>query len=89
MIEVKFLGHLVSQEGIFMDLAKIDAILQWERPKNVTEIRSLLGLAGYYRRFIEGFSRIDASSRDGRGRTSSLIRTTVVGSFYGAKGKFD
>ena len=41
-----------------MDPAKIDVILQWERPKNVTEIRSFLGLDGYYRSFIEGFSRI-------------------------------
>ena len=56
--EVKFLGHIVSQEGISIDLAKIDAIIRWERPKNVTKIRSFLGLAGYYRRFVEGFSRI-------------------------------
>ena len=47
MTEAKFLGHVVSQEGISVDLAKIDAILQWERPKNVIEIRSFLGLAGY------------------------------------------
>ena len=40
MTEVKFLGHVVSQEGVLVDPAKIDAILQWERPKNVTEIRN-------------------------------------------------
>ena len=60
MTEVKFLGHVVSQEGIFVNPAKIDAILQWERPKNVMEIRSFLELAGYYHCFIKNFSRIAA-----------------------------
>ena len=60
MTKVKFLGHIVSQEGISVDPAKIDAILQHERPMNITEIRSFLGLARYYRRFVEGFSRIAA-----------------------------
>ena len=49
-----------SQEGISIDPAKIDAILQWKRLKNVTEIRSFLGLAGYYRRFVKNVSRITA-----------------------------
>ena len=60
MTEMKFLGHVVSQEGILVDPAKVDTILQWQRPKNVMEIHNFLGLAGYYRRFIEGFSRIVA-----------------------------
>jgi len=41
-----------------MDLAKIEAIKDWSRPTNITEVRSFLGLAGYYRKFVEGFSRI-------------------------------
>ncbi|KAJ9535831.1 hypothetical protein OSB04_un001012 [Centaurea solstitialis] len=56
--EVHFLGHVVREEGILVDPAKIEAIAKWETPKTPTEIRQFLGLAGYYRRFIEGFSKI-------------------------------
>ena len=56
--EVSFLGHVISGNGIAVDPSKVDAVLQWEAPRSVTEIRSFLGLAGYYRRFIEGFSKL-------------------------------
>ena len=55
---MRFLGHVISKEGVLVDLIKVKAFLQWEPQKIMTEIRSFLGLAGYYRRFIEGFSKI-------------------------------
>ena len=60
MTEVKFLSHVVSQGGIAVDPFKVEVVLNWDRPRNVMEIRSFLGLAGYYRRFVENFSRIAA-----------------------------
>ena len=61
MTEVSFLGQVISGDGIVVDPSKVDAVLQWEAPKSVTEIRSFLDLAGYYRRFIEGFSKLALS----------------------------
>ena len=55
---VAFLRHVVSAEGISVDPQKIEAIVDWKPPTNVTEVRSFLGLAGYYRKFVEGFSKI-------------------------------
>ncbi|GJS30196.1 putative reverse transcriptase domain-containing protein [Tanacetum coccineum] len=56
--KVQFLGHVIDSEGIHVDPAKIEAIKDWASPKTPTEIHQFLGLAGYYRQFIEGFSKI-------------------------------
>eukprot|EP00253_Pinus_taeda_P011178 PITA_11178 len=56
--EIQYLGHVISKEGIAVDPEKIKAIMDWPVPKDVADIRSFMGLAGYYRRFVEGFSRV-------------------------------
>jgi hypothetical protein len=55
---IHYLGHVITDEGIIMDPAKFEAINEWPAPKNVAEVRSFIALAGYYRRFVEGFSKI-------------------------------
>ena len=59
--QVAFLGQIVSKDGVSVDPEKIKAVTEWQRPTSVTEIRSFLGLAGYYQRFVEGFSKLAAS----------------------------
>ena len=59
LTEVRFFGHVVSVSGVSVDPEKVEALMNWERPKSVFEINNFLGLAGYYRRFIEN-SRLAA-----------------------------
>ena len=56
------MGHIISDEGIFVDPGKIEDIMNFPNPINVTDVRSFMGLVGYYRRFIEGFSKVTHSN---------------------------
>jgi hypothetical protein len=58
--EVSFLGHIISEGEISIDPSKVKDVLSWKTPQNVSNIRSFLGLVGYYRRLIEGFSKISS-----------------------------
>ena len=60
LTEVRFLGHVVSTSRVLVDPEKVEAVMSWERQKSVFEIRTFLGLAGYYKRFIDDFSQLAA-----------------------------
>jgi hypothetical protein len=57
-MEVPFLGHVISPEGITVDPSKLKEVLDWKPPMSVSEVRSFLGLASYYRRFISKYYKI-------------------------------
>ena len=59
--KVMFLGHVIFADGVYIDLSKTAAIMNWEPSKNVTEVQSFLGLTGYYQRFVQDFSIIASS----------------------------
>jgi hypothetical protein len=74
--QVEFLGHVISKEGIAVNPSKVASVLEWEAPKNIKQIRGFLGMAGYYRRIIEGFSKI-------AGPMTKLLRKNTP--FFGRK----
>jgi hypothetical protein len=57
--EIHYLGHIIFGEGISVDPEKVNAIMEWPVPKNAHEVRSFMGLEGYYQRFVELFSKIE------------------------------
>ena len=77
LTEVRFLGHVVSASRVSVDLEKVKVVMSWERPRLIFKIHSFLGLVGYYRRFIEDFSRLAASMMR-PGRRSSLSGMTCA-----------
>lgn len=58
LLEVEYLGHIVSGSGVSMDKSKIQAVLDWSRPMNIKQLRGFLGLTGYYRKFIRSYAAI-------------------------------
>jgi hypothetical protein len=64
MEEVAFLGHVLSAKGVVVDPSNIEVVSKWQSPKSATESHSFLGFAGYYRRFIENFSKIAKPMRE-------------------------
>ena len=58
--KVKYLRHVVSDQGVATDPSKIEAVAQWRHPNTASELRSFLGFASYYRRFVEGFAKLAA-----------------------------
>lgn len=85
--EVSYLGHIISCQGVSTDPAKIEAVAKWQRPSQVSELRSFLGFASYYRRFVEGFAKLasplhklvaelaGSRSKQGSGRDLSVAWT--------------
>lgn len=77
--EVKYVGHMVSAEGIAADPEKIEAVTKWKQPYDLKSLRSFLGFCGYYRRFIKGYSSVVRPLTDltkgfppaGKGKTKS------------------
>jgi hypothetical protein len=74
--KIHYLGHIILKDGIAVDAEKIEAIREWSAPRNVMEVRSFMGLVGYYRRFIIGFSKIahPITSPSKKGEAVSLDR---------------
>jgi hypothetical protein len=58
--EVRYLGHIISAEGVSTDPGKVEAVASWQPPTTILELRSFLGFASYYRRFVEGFAKLAA-----------------------------
>ncbi|KAL1281970.1 hypothetical protein QQF64_000773 [Cirrhinus molitorella] len=82
--EVKYLGHVISAQGVATDPGKIEAVAQWRRPETVSELRTFLGFSSYYRRFVEGFAKLAAplhrlvaevmGGKTGKRRGKSLVQ---------------
>ena len=83
---VAFLGHVILTEGVSVDPQKIEVVVNWKPPKNVSEVRSFLGLAGCYRKFVEGFSKIVAPLTKLKRKDVKYIRWILVSRVRGVEG---
>lgn len=79
-VEVRYLGRVISSQGVATDPGKVEAIAQWPYPKTVSELRTFLGFVSYYRQFKEGFGQIAAPvlTEAGRGKVSSRRQELVA-----------
>lgn len=84
---MSFLGHVIFSGGISVDPSKVDTVLEWETPKSITKNRSFLGLASYYRRFIEGFFEINFAFESSDSEMSNLWDVQSEESFQELKRK--
>jgi hypothetical protein len=75
---MKCLGHTISKDGISVDPSKVQEVMDWKPPKSVHQIRSFMGLAGYYHRFIPDFSKIAKTMTELLKRVSSLCGVRSV-----------
>ena len=69
---MKYLGHIISRDGLRMDPEKVQAILEWPEPKNLEELQIFLGMSGFYRRFIRDYAKIAVPMTNqlkGKGKT--------------------
>ena len=73
---ILYLGHIIGQDGVKVDMEKIRAILEWPRPKSLTKLRGFIGIFTYYRKFVKGFSQL----------TSPLIDFTKKDAFQWHEG---
>ena len=64
LTELLYLGHIIGQDGVKVDMEKIRAIIEWPRPKYLTNLRGFIGIFTYYRKFVKGFSKITSPLLD-------------------------